>query len=215
MGDTNISSNIETSILKITEIFYSLQGEGSRAGEPSIFIRLSGCSAKHSCYQSGVICDTEFESGKEWILKDLKKFIDNLNINKCKWIIWTGGEPTDQLTKEIINYFKPYKQAIECSGIKQPPENLDWIVLSPKIAEHAILKKWEERKGYICDELRWVRRNSQEIPETKITAKKYYLSPHSDGNDLNIDNLDHCIKLCLKYPKWNLSVQLHKIWELE
>jgi 7-carboxy-7-deazaguanine synthase len=50
--------------LKISEIFYSLQGEGARAGTPTIFIRLQGCSAKNACYQSGIKCDTEFESGK-------------------------------------------------------------------------------------------------------------------------------------------------------
>ena len=57
----------------VNEIFYSLQGEGKRAGEPSIFIRLTGCSAKHACYKSGVICDTEFESGAEWDVKELKE----------------------------------------------------------------------------------------------------------------------------------------------
>ena len=43
----------------INEIFYSLQGEGARAGEASCFIRLSGCDL--ACG----FCDTEFESGKE------------------------------------------------------------------------------------------------------------------------------------------------------
>ena len=40
------------------------EGEGQRAGHPSLFLRLQGCSAKHACYQAGVRCDTEFESGQ-------------------------------------------------------------------------------------------------------------------------------------------------------
>jgi len=57
--------------LRVTEIFYSLQGEGARSGNPSIFIRLSGCSAKYACLTSGVMCDTEFESGKEMTLAEI------------------------------------------------------------------------------------------------------------------------------------------------
>ena len=208
MGNSNIGSD---SHLKINEIFYSLQGEGSRAGDPSIFIRLSGCSAKHSCFTSGVVCDTEFESGKEWSVKDLKDFIDNMNTGNCNWIVWSGGEPTDQLTEDIVDYFKPYKQAIECSGIHEPPSNLDWVVLSPKIAEHAILKRWKSIKP---DELRWVRKVGQGVPETKIEALKYYISPHFDGEEVNVESLNYCIELCLENPKWSLSVQQHKLWKV-
>jgi len=143
-------------------------------------------------------------------LRDIKKLA---NIKKTKWIIWTGGEPTDQITQEIVDEFSDFKQSIECSGIKQPPE-MDWVVLSPKIAEHAILKKWDERKGFHCDELRWVRHSGQEIPQTEIKAKKYYLSPHFDGINKNDENLKHCIKLCLNNPKWSLSTQQHKLWNV-
>ena len=144
---------------------------------------------------------------------EIKEYISKFG---CDWIVWTGGEPLDQLTEEIVDYFKPYKQAIETSGIKIPPNNLDWIVLSPKIAEHVILKKWLLRRNenIHCDELRWVRKTGQAIPETKITAKKYYISPHFDGETINKENLDCCIKLCLDNPKWNLSVQQHKLWKV-
>ena len=201
--------------LKVNEIFYSLQGEGARVGEPSIFVRLTGCSAKNSCMKSEVVCDTEFESGRDCEVEALRDYIEYNNNSKCKWIIWTGGEPTDQLTTDIVEYFKGYgyKQAVECSGIKQPPE-MDWVVLSPKVAEHIILKKWEKRNGFHCDELRWVRHGGQAIPETKIKAKKYYISPHSDGLNINDNNLQHCIGLCMENPEWNLSVQQHKLWQV-
>ena len=199
---------VESTKLKINEIFYSLQGEGMRAGEPSIFIRLSGCSAKNACFKSGIVCDTEFESGYEITLKEIKEYISKW---PCDWIVWSGGEPLDQLTEEIVDYFQPYKQAIETSGVKRPPDNLDWIVLSPKIAEHAILKIWKEMHP---DELRWVRKTDQAIPNTKIEAIKYYISPHFNGEEIDKENLDWCIKLCLDNPKWNLSVQQHKLWKV-
>ena len=124
--------------LKINEIFYSLQGEGNRAGEPSIFIRLQGCSAKNACLKSGIECDTEFESGKEMNLVAIEDYIGarlyntirhDYRVKNNMWIVWTGGEPCDQLTEEIVEYFTDlgYKQAIETSGIKTPPKNLDYI----------------------------------------------------------------------------------------
>ena len=209
-------------VLKISEIFYSLQGEGLRAGEPSIFIRLQGCSAKYACFESGVDCDTEFESGKFITSDDIHKWIEE-NASECEWIIWTGGEPTDQLTDTIVDYFKEkgYKQALETSGIRKPPKGIDYIVLSPKVAEHVILKKWDlvegegrQDGGVHCDELRWVRHKGQNVPDTNIIATNYYLSPHSDGVLLNDANLKHCINLCLLHPIWKLSIQQHKIWNV-
>ena len=201
-------------MLKISEIFYSLQGEGHRTGEASLFVRLQGCSVKHACFKSGVICDTEFESGQEFSIDYILDYAKKVG---TKWITWTGGEPTDQLTGEICLYVKKkgYKQSIECSGIKQPSIYIDWIALSPKIAEHIIIKKWEQGEdGFHCDELRWVRHKGQSIPKTKIKARTYYLSPHSDGANINTENLKHCIDLCLKNPEWKLSTQDHKIWSV-
>ena len=49
----------------------------------------------------------------------------------------------------------------------------------PALIKILILKKWEqEEDGFHCDELRWVRHDGQAIPNTKIKARHYYLSPH-------------------------------------
>tara|TARA_R110000824_G_scaffold320824_1_gene507787 strand:+ start:137 stop:748 length:612 start_codon:yes stop_codon:yes gene_type:complete len=199
--------------LNITEIFYSLQGEGFRVGTPSIFIRLSGCSAKNACFKSGVVCDTEFNSGK---IMDVSEILEEINKYPCKEIVWTGGEPTDQLTDEHIQYFKDlgYYNCAECSGINQPSNLFDYIVLSPKIAEHVILKKWKIKNCLHCNELRWVRQEGQQIPITEIKAQHYFVSPHTDGDLINYKNLDWCIKLCLDNPAWKLSLQQHKVWRV-
>jgi len=207
---------MNTTVLKVSELFYSLQGEGARAGAPSIFIRLQGCSVKYACFESGVNCDTDFESGREMTLEDIVSWIDE-TARGCHWIVWTGGEPTDQLTEEIIQWFKEqgFKQAIETSGIRQPPAGLDWVVLSPKVAEHVILKRWSLREdGYHCDELRWVRHAGQDAPETEIKAKAYYISPLFSGMNLVTKDLRACIEMCLENPKWSLSIQQHKIWNV-
>ena len=53
--------------LKVNETFYSLQGEGYRAGHPSFFVRLTGCDL--TCGY----CDTEFESGKDMTPREIQR----------------------------------------------------------------------------------------------------------------------------------------------
>lgn len=197
--------------LKISEIFYSLQGEGARVGTPTIFIRTSGCKAKNACYALGIKCDTEFESGKDYSLEEIYEWLVK-NAPNCKEITWTGGEPTDQLNEEIVSYFKNkgYFQAIETSGLNPVPNGIDFICVSPKVAEHVIKKNFPNG----VNELRYVRHKGQEIPSPSIQAEHYWLSPHSDGFTINSDNLKHCIELCIQNGKWKLSLQNHKIWNI-
>jgi 7-carboxy-7-deazaguanine synthase len=197
--------------LKISEIFYSLQGEGARIGTPTVFIRLQGCKAKNACFSMGIKCDTEFESGKEMSVQDIIFWIVS-NAKGCNEITWTGGEPLDQLTEEIISYFKKnnYYQAIETSGLHPAPNGLDFICVSPKVAEHVIKKNFPNG----VNELRYVRHKGQSIPEPSIKAEHYWVSPHSDGFTINSENLKHCINLCIENPKWKLSLQNHKIWNI-
>ena len=197
--------------LKISEIFYSLQGEGARVGTPTIFIRTSGCKTKHACFKAGIVCDTEFESGTEMSIIQIQQWLID-NAPNCKQITWTGGEPLDQLNDDIISYFKDkgYYQAIETSGLRPCIKGIDFVCVSPKVAEHVIKKNFPDG----VSELRYVRHNGQSIPEPSIKADHYWLSPHSDGYEINSENLKHCINLCIENPKWKLSLQNHKIWNV-
>lgn len=76
--------------LRINEIFFSIQGESSRAGLPTSFIRLSGCPLRCA------YCDTEyaFKGGKRFSVDSI---IDEVKKNPTKYITVTGGEPLAQL----------------------------------------------------------------------------------------------------------------------
>lgn len=197
--------------LKVSEIFYSLQGEGRRAGEPSIFIRLQGCKAQHACFAAGIRCDTEFESGRVMTLEEIAAWCE-AHAPGCRWIVWTGGEPADQLTEEVIRFFgaegRGYLQAIETSGLHPVPAGLDWITLSPKVAEHVVARNFPDG----VTEIKYVRHVGQAIPAPRVKATYQFLSPHSDGAVINLDNLRYCIALCRQHPDWSLSVQQHKLW---
>lgn len=206
-------------LLNISEIFYSLQGEGSRVGEPSIFIRLQRCSAQHACYASGIECDTEFESGKEWSVEQILEHLRALE-SGCTYIVWTGGEPADQLTQEIVDFFyaNNYLQSIETSGTKRIPNGFDLVSISPKVAEHVLIKNFPQFYGSAEVkpqlELRYVRHKGQEIPEPKLHATHLFLSPHFDGLMINNENMLHCIRLALAHSEWRVSIQMHKIYNI-
>ena len=204
---------IQLEKLEVNEIFYSLQGEGSRSGTANIFIRLSGCSAKHACFQSGVVCDTLFEGRTTLRLEDIYQDIKK-SFPHAKSIIWTGGEPLDQLNEECISYFNSlgYFQALETSGIKTIPVGLDYVSISPKIAEHAMEKI--HGKDFWVNELRYVIHSGQAPPEPKLKSEFIYISPHCDGNAINRNNLEYCMEMCKKDPRFRLSLQQHKIWQI-
>ncbi len=199
--------------MKVTEIFYSIQGEGARAGDPSVFVRLAGCNL--TCG----FCDTEFESGKEMTDAELENAVctamfkvtgSPVRDNQVRWIVWTGGEPTEQLTAGAVAWFKErgWKQAIETNGTNRVPAGIDWVCCSPKVAEHVLEKTFPEG----VDELRYVRHSGQPgVPVPSVKAKRLFLSPMFNGNRPDPENLKHCMKLCLENPQWSLSLQMHKI----
>jgi len=202
--------------MRVTEIFRTLQGEGRRAGEASVFVRFSGCSAKHACLTSGVVCDTEFESGLDYTDDGLVQAVIDL-AGDIRWIVWTGGEPADQLTADVVTRFRlhGFQQQIETSGVRSVPVGLDWVTVSPKVAEHVLVNHFPLRDdGFHVDELKYVRHVGQAIPVPALRAQVQCLSPHADGDTLNAANVEHCVRLCLAHPTWRLSIQQHKVWHV-
>ena len=75
--------------LKLTEIFYSLQGESTLSGLPTVFIRLTGCPLR--C----VYCDTAYAfQGGEWF--DLEAIAAEVKKHPVRHVCVTGGEPLAQ-----------------------------------------------------------------------------------------------------------------------
>jgi len=76
-------------MLKINEIFHSIQGEGTNAGLPCVFIRLTYCNLRCT------YCDTEyaFHEGEDFSIEDI---IEKVKSYGCKLVEVTGGEPLVQ-----------------------------------------------------------------------------------------------------------------------
>ncbi len=192
----------------VNEIFYSLQGEGVRAGTPNLFLRLSRCNLECKVETHGFDCDTEFESGRWLTLDEILGEFRALS-ESCDWVILTGGEPALQTDRELIDrlHTAGYKLAIETNGSFPLPEGIDWITVSPKVAEHAIRQR-------TAHEVKYVRGHGQAVPRTVVQAEHYLISPAFDGAEVDPRTLDWSIRLCKENPPWRLSVQQHKLWKV-
>ncbi len=98
--------------LQINEIFYSIQGESTYAGQPCVFVRLTGCDLRCKW------CDTEyaFYEGKR---QSFASILETVRSYPCRLVEVTGGEPL--LQKQVIPFMKQlcdegYTVLIETSG---------------------------------------------------------------------------------------------------
>lgn len=98
--------------LRITEIFYSLQGESSTVGYPTVFIRLTGCPLRCG------YCDTAYSfSGGEW--RSLDEVMAQVSHYKTRFVTVTGGEPLAQKScLELLERLcdEGYQVSLETSG---------------------------------------------------------------------------------------------------
>ncbi len=107
--------------MRVSEIFFSVQGEGIQIGLPTIFLRLFGCDLRCNW------CDTMYAvEGTEFKILDIDQIIENINNFKCKRVCITGGEPLLQ-EKELIKLTtilldKDFTLVLETSGHRSPPE---------------------------------------------------------------------------------------------
>lgn len=142
--------------LAVSEVFYSIQGEGITTGYPSVFVRLGGCNLM--CGGMGTQFDGELHNGATWRcdtievwMKALSKSLDEIcgeeehrAFKNGAHVIITGGEPMMQQdgVEEFINYLRELYPniyvEIETNGTIIPSERLQALVnqwnCSPKLS---------------------------------------------------------------------------------
>jgi len=194
----------------INEIYLSIQGEGIRTGEPSIFMRFTGCNMRCDIHANdkspgGFACDTEFESGRKMTADEI---LDELQTIKgdCVWIVMTGGEPGLQVDEDLLQKLSEdgFKLAVETNGSVALPAGFHWITVSPKVAEHAI-------KQRTANEVKYVRGYGQALPKTVVQAEHYLISPAFSGLETDARTLAWCEQLVSESDTWKLSLQTHKM----
>lgn len=203
-------------ILKIIKIFPSIQGEGLRQGQATLFVRLSGCNLRCS------FCDTKYawEKGDDYtsdqVLEKIRKIKQSF---PAEWVCLTGGEPLLQDLRELVRRLKRerFKIQVETNGTIYQPLAVDWYTLSPKPEKYfyqpEYRKKATEVKIIVTKELDFdvVRRLRKEFPP----GTPIILQPQSNRKwSMNASKklLRQALKAGLKNIK--VSVQLHKIYGL-
>ncbi len=108
--------------MRVTEIFFSIQGEGTRAGRPCVFVRFTGCDLRCT------YCDTAyaFHGGRDM---DRAAILAEVERHPCKLVLLTGGEPLLQkelpeLARDLLA--RGYEVTVETHGQRPldalPPE---------------------------------------------------------------------------------------------
>ena len=204
-------------VYTIKEIHYTLQGEGYHTGRPSVFIRFTGCNLWSGLEKdrAGSICDwcdtdfvgTDGPNGGKYSADQVAEIAKKMwpENEKNPYLVCTGGEPLLQMDDEFISaiHDADFKIAIETNGTRIPPKGIDWICVSPKANAEFILKKGHEIKFV--------------FPQCGINPRQYedldfghfFIQP-MDGPNQD-ENIKQSKEFVAKYPRWELSIQTHKL----
>jgi len=205
--------------LRITEIFFSIQGETSKVGLPTVFIRLTGCPLR--CQY----CDTSyaFHGGEVMLFEDIIRQVTKFN---CKDVCVTGGEPLAQanskkLLKDLADL--DFQVSLETGGsisLKEVDERVKIImdIKTPDSGEATknrwenleLLKQTDELKIVICsrEDYQW---SKEIIEQYKISEKCPILfSPCAES----IDPRDLAEWILTDQLPIRFQLQIHKIlWD--
>jgi len=207
------------SSLRITEIFYSLQGESNTVGIPTVFIRLTGCPLR--C----VYCDTAyaFTGGKKLNINDIISEAEQYN---TPFITVTGGEPLAQpgcieLLTELLN--KNFKVSLETSGaidISNVDQRAVKIMDLKTPSSGELNKNLYENIQYLNskDQVKFVIGTDEDYNWSKAILTEYALSDRCEILFSPVMGLQNPTELAEKILRDRLSVrfqiQLHKLlWD--
>lgn len=209
-----------TTVYRVKEIFYTLQGEGSQAGRPAVFCRFTSCNLwtgrerdRHRAICQ--FCDTDFVGtdgpggGRFRTAADLADAVAGTwqgqpHPRSSQFVVCTGGEPLLQLDDAAVSalHAQEFEIAIETNGTRPAPPGIDWICVSPKAGADLVL--------LAGDELKLVFPQPGAEPERfeELAFRHFRLQP-MDGPDLD-RNTRAAVEYCLAHPQWQLSLQTHK-----
>jgi 7-carboxy-7-deazaguanine synthase len=205
----------------IKEIFYTLQGEGRRAGRPAVFCRFAGCNlwtgreedrSKAICQ----FCDTDFVGTDGTLGGKFGTASALADVIAAQWpadqghqyVVLTGGEPLLQVDSPLIDalHQRDFEIAVETNGSITAPTGIDWICVSPKAGA-----AWVQRTG---NELKLAYPQPELLPDALGDAQfDHYLIQPIDGPE-RATHTHAAIRYCQANPRWSLSLQTHKILQI-
>ena len=204
--------------MRISEIFYSIQGEGRLIGTPSVFIRTSGCNLR--C----VWCDTPYTSwtpeGEDWTIKEVLREVRKYS---ARHIVITGGEPL--LAAEIQELAAALKRAvahitIETAATIFKPVACDLVSLSPKLANSTPWRRQEGKFAQMHEKRRLDLDVIQKFIDDYDYQLKFVADQRSDFNEIRgildqLKNVDSARVLVMPQGKTVKQLRNKARWIVE
>ncbi|MDD4357230.1 MAG: 7-carboxy-7-deazaguanine synthase [Smithellaceae bacterium] len=203
---------------RVKEIFYSIQGEGYYSGRPALFCRFSGCnlwSGKEEDRKKAIcsFCDTDFlgtdgpQGGIYENAGQLSRSIVKLwpQSQEHRFVVCTGGEPLLQMDSALVDalHQEGFEIAVETNGTIIVPTGIDWICVSPKAHTQILQTFGHELK------LVYPQEGAEPQQYEKLDFRHFFLQPMDGaGHD---EAARQSLAYVLAYPRWRISLQLHKI----
>jgi 7-carboxy-7-deazaguanine synthase len=229
---------------RVKAIWKTLQGEGLFAGRPAVFVRLVGCNmwsgyeqtrlrdAERNEANCPLWCDTDFtkEGARSYTAKEMATAITVAG-EGIRFCVITGGEPLMQLDAALVKalHKENFFIAIETNGSMSLQESCwdtstqkleapDWIVCSPKVVEEKLrLEFFDELKLVVPDYhptnfSNFTNRQRSNIVQGQ-SIPLLWVQPE-DGSRL-AQAREAAISFSLSHPAWRVSVQTHKILNVD
>ena len=195
-------------LLPLVEIFYSLQGEGLRTGQATVFVRFAGCNL--ACD----FCDTNFRVKEIYTPEALADEIARVG-GECRWVCFTGGEPTlhDLLPLCRLLHARGYQLQIETNGTRPRPEwQIDHVTVSPKQPQGGHLHSWYEAHAA---EFKYVVDGETDLARALAGIRAHGRPTSLQPNALNPAAVALCIEAVKQHPNLlRLSLQTHKFLQI-
>lgn len=201
----------------VTEIYYTLQGEGANTGRPAVFLRFAGCNlwtGREGDRKNAIcrFCDTEFVGtdgpggGSFATPAALAEAVTAAWRGEAtlKLVVCTGGEPLLQLDEPLIEalHRARFAVAVETNGTQGLPRGIDWVCVSPKAEADLMVTSGDELK------LVYPQEGGDPDRYDDLAFTHFYLQP-MDGPH-RARNTKLAMDYCLAHPRWRLSLQTHK-----
>ena len=170
--------------MKIAEIFFSVQGEGTLVGVPSVFVRTSGCNLRCSW------CDTPYTSWRpEGTDHSVSEIVHQVLAFGAKHVVVTGGEPmiapeVETLTRSLHEH--SLHITIETAGTIYKPVSCDLMSVSPKLANSTPHEQEGGRWAILHDRLRYQPQTLKKLIDNYSYQLKFVVSTPGDLAEIQL-----------------------------
>jgi len=202
----------------VKECFLTLQGEGVQSGSRAVFLRFAGCNLwsgreRDRAAAQCNFCDTDFvgtdgEGGGKFA--DASELADHVSAiwgegADRRLVVITGGEPMLQLDPDLVEalHDRGFRVAVESNGTLPAVEGIDWLCISPKAGTEVVQRSGDELK------LVWPQQGVDPAALERWDFRRFLIQPMDC--DAREEALGAAIRLVMERPRWQLSLQTHKL----